>query len=55
MVKVIYKIHFIDDPIFLAFDTFNVASNFDIEKRIKCICLKGILWSTATVYFQHWN
>ena len=37
MVKAIYKIHFIDDPIFLAFDTFNVASDFDIEKRIKCI------------------
>ena len=28
--------HF-DYPIFLAFDAFNVASNFDIEKRIKCI------------------
>ena len=26
----------LDDPIFLAFDTFNVASDFDIQKRIKC-------------------
>ena len=28
--------HF-DYPVFLAFDAFSVASDFDIEKRIKCI------------------
>ena len=27
----------LDDPIFRAFDAFNITSDFDIEKRIKCI------------------
>ena len=27
----------LDDPVFLAFDTFNVSSDFDLEKREQCV------------------
>ena len=27
----------LDDPVFLAFDAFNVSSDFDLEKREQCV------------------
>ena len=35
----------LDNPILLAFESFNVTSDFDIKERNQVYYLKGILWS----------